>query len=296
MAPGGSAWVGRVGVIGPGRVGTALAAALRTAGPSVALVAGRGPDALVRFRAAVPDATPASVHDVARGCDLVLVTVGDDALAQVVRGVAAADAVVPGSRWVHTSGRHGLAVLQAVAGCGARVAACHPAQTFPTPELGLAALPGTVWAVTAPAADRSWAHRLVTLLGGRPLDIDERDRVRYHTALALASNATGAVVALARDLLLTAGVDDPGPLLTPLAERSVTNAAADGAAAITGPVRRGDVDTVRAHLADLRLVLPEAVPTYVALARLTLSYAHRAGLSADRVAAVRAALDEECTR
>lgn len=285
-----------VGVIGPGRVGTALALAADAAGHQVTAVAGdpaSASGALARFVGLVPGAAQLPARRLAAAADVVLLTVGDDRVAAVVRDIAVADAAGDGTRWVHTSGRHGVAVLRPLALAGGRIAACHPAQTFPTPEQGRAALPGTAWAVTASADDRAWAHDVVTTFGGAPVDVADRDRVRYHAALAVGANGTSAVVALARDLLLAAGVADPRPFLDPLVTRAAANAAADGAAALTGPVRRGDTSTIAAHLDDLTVVLPEAVEPYRALARLAVSYAARAGLDADRVAAVRSLLDPE---
>ena len=279
-----------VAVIGPGRVGTALAVALTAAGRRVVGVAGRGAANLERFVARVPTAQPGPAGVAA--ADLVLVTVSDDALVDVARNLSRSDAVVAGSRWVHTSGRYGASVLRPIALAGARVAACHPAQTFPTPELGAAALEGCAWAVTAAAADRPWAHRLVRLLRGEPVDVDEGARVRYHAGLAVGSNGTAAVVSLARDLLLSAGITAPERFLSGLVTRSAGNAADRGAAALTGPVRRGDTQTVRAHLDDLRVALPEALPAYRALAELALAYARRAGLDTEQAQAVRRVLDE----
>ncbi len=289
-------WWSNVGVIGPGRVGTALAVALAAAGYRVVAVAGRPDghsDALGRFVAAVPGAEAMRPHDVAAAVDLVLLTVGDDDLPAIARDLAARDAVRDAGRWLHTSGRYGVAVLRPLALAGARVAACHPAQTFPTPEAGLRALPGTAWAVTTSDDDRQWAHAFVTSVAGEPIDVREADRVRYHAGLAVGANGTSAVVSLARDLLLSAGIGSPERFLAPLVTRSAANAAEQGAAALTGPVRRGDVQTVDAHLRDLSEVLPEAVPAYRALALLALSYARRAGLDAGRAAAVRTILEAE---
>jgi predicted short-subunit dehydrogenase-like oxidoreductase (DUF2520 family) len=285
-----------VGVIGPGRVGTALALALADAGHPVVAVAGRagtGDAAVSRFAAAVPACRVTTPSGVVAAADLVLLTVGDDALPTVVRELAADDAVRPGVHMVHTSGRYGADVLRPAALAGARVAACHPAQTFPTPAAGRRDLPGTAWAVTAASRNRAWAHALVARLGGEAVDVREVDRVRYHAALSVGANGTIAVVMLARDLLLTAGIAEPGRFLTPLVTRSASNAAEHGAAALTGPVRRGDRATVEAHLADLGVVLPEAVQAYRALARLALSYARRAGLDEERAAAIRTILDAE---
>lgn len=281
---------GTLAVIGPGRVGTVLARALTAVGWRVAAVAGRSTASIERFVAQVPTATPQPAAAAVRAAALVLVTVNDDELAGLARHLAKVDAVVEGSRWVHTSGRYGTAVLRPITLAGGRVAACHPAQTFPDDaDPGLA---GCGWAVTAAQRDRPWANQLVRTLGGEPVDVDEAARVRYHAALTVGSNGTAAVVGLARDLLLAAGVTTPERFLSGLVTRSAGNAAEQGAAALTGPVRRGDAQTVRAHLEDLHEVLPEAVPAYRALAELALSYARRAGLDPQRAQAVAHVLDE----
>lgn len=290
----------RVAVLGPGRVGTTLAMALPRPAYAVVAVAGRAPGAAEDFRPAVPGAVERFLHAVpgaaalpaaqaTRSADLVLVTVPDDQLTTVVRSLAA-DGVAEGSRWVHTAGGLDHTVLAPVRAAGARVAACHPAQTFPDPPTALAALPGTAWAVTAEPGDRGWAGDLVADLGGTPITVRAADRVLYHAGLVVGSNGTAAVVSLARDLLLGAGVADPAAFLTPLVTASASNAAARGAAALTGPVRRGDVGTVRRHLAELAVALPEALDAYRALARLALGYARRGGLDPQRAAAVEQAL------
>ena len=283
----------RVAVIGPGRVGTALAIALPRPAYEVVAVSGRsgavgtagpaGPGgpagpAMERFTALVPEARVRSARDACRAADLVLVCVPDDALEDVVRDIAEAGGVVAGSRWVHTAGGAGLAPLRPAALAGAGAAACHPAQTFPDPLAGAAALPGTSWAVTAAEADLGWSRVLVTDLRGSPVTVPDGSRPLYHAGVTVGSNATSAVVALARELLVGAGVEDPASLLAPLATASAANAARRGAAALTGPVRRGDVGTVAAHVGELERVLPEAVEAYLALARITLTQARRAGL------------------
>ncbi len=283
----------RVAIVGPGRVGTALASALPAARYRVVAVAGRGPSALADFRARVPDAVETSPTLAAADADLVLLCVSDDALTDVVRAVARDDGVRTGSRWVHVAGGFGLAPLHPARLAGAKVAACHPAQTFPSPDDGRARLPGAAWAVTADSRDHGWAERLVADLGGRPVRVPDSARLLYHTALTVGSNATAAVVALARDLLAAAGIADPHPFLGPLSTASAAGAAEHGAAALTGPVRRGDAGTVAAHLQELAVVMPEAVDAYRALARLTLSYARRAGLDDVSTAAVAAVLDDD---
>lgn len=290
-----------VAVIGPGRVGGALALELRRAGHRITAVAGHGPAGIAaapasastqRFLALLPEAALLPVEQAPRGADLVLVTTPDDAIAAVAARTAVADVIEAGQRWVHTAGGRGLDVLSAVADAGARVAACHPAMTFPDPERGAANLPGTSWAVTAEEADLGWARLLVLDLHGSPVTLAGRDRTLYHAGLTVGSNATTAVVSLARDLLLGAGIADPGPFLTPLATASAEGGATRGVAALTGPVRRGDVGTVADHLRELQRSHPEAVTAYAALSRLVLAQAVRAGLDGEVAARVEAVLDE----
>ncbi|WP_370327001.1 Rossmann-like and DUF2520 domain-containing protein [Euzebya sp.] len=284
----------RVAIVGPGRVGGALALALAHAGHDVvALVPGDPASAsLARARSLVPQAAVVALADLPRDVDLVVVTTPDDQVAAVARAAGAADVVAPGQRWVHIAGGLGLDALAVVRAAGGRVAACHPAMTVPDPERGYANLPGASWAVTAEDADLGWARTLVLDLRGSPVTLAADDRTLYHAGLTLGSNATTAVVAMARDLLLGAGVEDPAAFLVPLVTASAEGGARRGVEALTGPVRRGDHGTVRAHLGELRRSFPEAVEAYVALCDLLLRQSVRAGLDAERAAAVRAVLDE----
>lgn len=276
-------------IVGPGRVGTALALGLADAGYHVAGVAGRGTAAVEAFTARFPDADAAPVAEVAPHGGLVVIAVGDDDLEAVLRDAARDDAVTPGSRWVHVSGQHGLDVLRPVRLAGARGAALHPAQTFPDADTGYAALPGTAWAVTADPPDLGWARVLVTELRGSPFGVRGDARALYHAGLTVGSNATAGVVTLAGDLLRGAGIEDPAAFLQSLVRSSADNATARGAEALTGPVRRGDAGTVAAHLAELERDWPEAASAYRALSRLLLSQSRRAGLDpdlADRLAEI----------
>lgn len=284
----------RVAIIGPGRVGGAMALGLLRAGHDVGVVAGRNPASasLARFARLVPAARTVDVSHAPVGVDLVVVTTVDDQIAHVVRSAAQADTIAPGQRWVHTSGGYGLDVLGVARAAGARVAACHPAMTFPDPSSGAEHLVGTSWAVTADHDDRFWAEQLIRDLAGEPVPVAERNRALYHAALTVGSNGTAAVVTLARDLLLGAGVDNPTAFLRPLIEASALGAAEEGVQALTGPVRRGDAGTLDRHLTELQDTFPEAVATYLALCDLLVSQAARAGLDAAGQTKVRTVLDE----
>lgn len=261
----------RVAVIGPGRVGTAVALGLARVGHRVVAVADGGGGSAARLAARIAGCrVHADAADAVRSADLVVVTTTDAAIEPVVTAVAVAGAWREGQRVVHCSGASGLGPLRRAALAGAGVAALHPAQTVPV-GADADALVGVAWAVTAGPADRAWARDLVVDLGGDPFDLAEGARTRYHAALTLGSNAVGAAVAVARQLLLSARVPDPARVLGPLVAASVDNVLRDGAGAITGPVVRGDVGTVRAHLRALDEDLPGLADDYRALQSVVLA-------------------------
>jgi predicted short-subunit dehydrogenase-like oxidoreductase (DUF2520 family) len=261
----------RVAVLGPGRVGTLLAVACVRAGHRVVGIGGGSRESRARLADRIAGARPdADAAAAVAGAELVLLTVPDDALEEVVTALTVADAIGPGHRLVHVAGSRGLGVLRRAALAGARVAACHPAMTVPRGSTDPDLLVGVAWAVTAPPEDRSWPHDLVVDLGGDPHDVDDDARRLYHAGLALGANAVGAAVVLARRLLLAARLDAPQAFLGPLVEASVGNALAHGAEALTGPVVRGDLGTVAGHLEELDRDLPELADGYRHLSRVIL--------------------------
>ena len=257
-------------VLGPGRVGTAVALALVRGGHRVVAAVDGGGGSARRLADRIAGCRVLDdAADAIAAAGTVLVTVPDDALASVVADVARADGWRQGQRVVHCSGARGPEALHLAALAGARVAACHPAQTVPS-GAGPDALLGAPWAVTCADADRGWADELVRAAGGDPFPLRADTRILYHAGLAVGSNAAAAAVAVARQLLLAAGVQQPDRILVGLAETSVRNAATGGAAALTGPVVRGDVGTVRAHLEALDADVPRLAQAYRALQGVVL--------------------------
>ncbi|MFE6778734.1 Rossmann-like and DUF2520 domain-containing protein [Streptomyces sp. NPDC057702] len=267
-----------VGVVGTGRVGPALAAALRLAGHRPVAASGVS-DASVRRAAAllpeVPLVTPAEV--LARA-ELVLLTVPDDALPGLVEGLAETGAIRPGQLLAHTSGRYGTAVLDPALRAGALPLALHPAMTFTGTAVDVERLAGCSFGITAPEELRLAAEALVIEMGGEAEWIAEEARPLYHAALAIGANHLVTLVAQARELLQEAGVGAPGRMLGPLLGAALDNALRSGDAALTGPVARGDAGTVAAHVAELRRRAPAAVPGYLAMARTTADRALAHGL------------------
>ena len=259
----------RIGVVGAGRVGAVLAAALRSAGHEVVAVAGESAASRTRIETLLPGVRVDKPTAVARSCDLLLLTVPDDMLANVVTMLSAAGAIRRGQQVVHTSGKHGLSVLAPAVRRGALPLAMHPAMTFTGTDVDLARLEGCVFGVTATDRTRDLALRLVADLGGRVVSVDEDKRALYHAGLAHGSNHLVTVVNQAMDLLRASGNTDPAGTLRPLLTAALDNALAYGDAALTGPIVRGDVETVRAHVRELAVSSPATLPSYVAMARAT---------------------------
>jgi predicted short-subunit dehydrogenase-like oxidoreductase (DUF2520 family) len=259
----------RIGVVGAGRVGAVLSAALRAAGHEVVAAAGESTASRDRIDALLPGVRRAKPTDVARSCDLLLLTVPDDMLENVVTTMVGAGAIRSGQVVCHTSGRHGLAVLSAATEIGAVPLALHPAMTFTGTAVDLDRLPGCVFGVTAREEDRPLAESLVADMGGVPMWVPEDKRTLYHAGLAHGANHLVTLVAQAMELLSASGADDPAATLRPLLSAALDNALTSGDAALTGPIVRGDVNTVAAHLTDIGETAPATIPSYVALAKAT---------------------------
>ena len=262
-----------IGVIGAGRVGAVVATALRAAGHPIAAVAGESDASRTRIETLLPGVQIDKPTAVAKACDILLLTVPDDSLDNVVRMLVASGAIRSGQHVVHTSGRHGRDVLAPAIEIGARGIAMHPAMTFTGTDVDLARLPGCMFGVTADVGDRALAQSLVDDLGGRLTWLDEDKRVLYHAALAHGANHLVTLIAQAMDLLRDAGSDDPAATLGPLLGAALDNTLAYGDAALTGPIVRGDVHTVQAHLKTMAATAPSTVETYVAMARATVNRA-----------------------
>ena len=233
-------------------------------------MAGESDASLRRIHDLLPGVHVAKPTAVARSCDVLLLTVPDDMLENVVTQLAASGALRAGQLAVHTSGSHGLRVLESARRIGVRPVAMHPAMTFTGSARDLDRLPECVFGVTAGPAEAEWAEQLVRELGADVMWVAEEHRSLYHAGLAHGANHLVTLVSQAMELLSRAGADDPAAILRPLLEASLDNALTDGDAALTGPIVRGDVNTVRAHLAEIAATAPDTLPSYLALAHDTL--------------------------
>ncbi len=277
----------RVGIIGTGRAGAVIGAALRRAGHDVVACSARGDISRVRAEALLPGVRIASPAEVARTCDLLVLAVPDDALPQVVQSLA--PDVHPGQIVMHLSGRHGLATLAPLDGVIA--IAAHPVMTFTGTSLDLDRLDDCPFGVTAAGEGVSIAAALVMEMGGDPVEVSDDRRALYHAALAHGANHLVTLVAQTLELLSAAGVAEPERIARPLLTAALDNSLREGDLALTGPVARGDHATVRAHIEQMPDSGVERI--YRALALATVERAQAAGrLSPADAEALRGVLSE----
>lgn len=301
-----------VGIIGAGHVGAVLGAALRREGHAIIGVTAVSEVSRERAATLLPGVPVLDVAEVVRRSELVILAVPDDQLADLAAGIARTLDVPGGQVFCHVSGLHGTGVLAPLADRGSGVIALHPAMTFTGTEADLPRLIGCPMAITAYGAMEPIAQALVLELGGEPFTVAEADRPTYHAALSHGANHLVVLVDQARDLLMSIGVADPAAVLRPLLSAALEESLRRGAAALTGPVRRGDAGTVRTHLeaiaesdgsatgapvtgaaehqgdaaADTE---PDTAEVYRVLARAALA---RAGLDAEARARIAAVLAE----
>ncbi|MDN5856286.1 MAG: DUF2520 domain-containing protein [Actinomycetia bacterium] len=266
-----------IGVVGAGRVGAVLAAAFAASGHEITAVSGRSPASQTRIETLLPGVPVRLPNDVAASADVLLLAVPDDVLEQTARRLTDSGAIGAGQLVVHTSGRHGADVLAPAADAGAQVLAMHPAMTFTGTDVDVDRLPKTMFALTGAESVRDVGESLVASLGGSPIWITEDQRVLYHAALAHGANHLVTLVAQAQTILRSVGIADSSEVLRPLLSAALENALAYGDAALTGPVVRGDVATVEAHV-DALDDGPEPIrDAYVSMARATTEQAVGSG-------------------
>ena len=283
----------RLYVVGPGRMGLALGIAVLEAGAAdrvtYASRSGRRPASPLLDHPGVEWAGPAGGPP--EDATVVVLAVPDGALPEVAEALAATRAP-PGAAALHLSGALTAAVLEPLHGAGYAVGTLHPLQTVADPETGVARLRGCAYAIGGEPAALAAARRLVAGLADQVLVVPPLARPAYHAAAVIASNYLVALLHLAARQLQPLGLGEPAGVraLLPLVRGTLDNVERLGLpAALTGPIARGDADTVRLHLARLS---PEDRILYCALGREALRVAARAGLAKDRAEQIAALLSE----
>ena len=283
-----------IGVIGTGRVGAVLGAALNRTGHKVVACSAVSELSRLRAESLLPGVPIKPINEVAKDRDLVLITVPDDVLPELVQGLATTNAVGPGTFIVHTSGRSGVEVLAPLTQQGCLPLAIHPVMTFTGTSIDLNRLTGCPFGITAPESLKAVAEALVVEIGGEPIWVPEANRSLYHTALAFGANNLITLVNETVDLLSKAGIENPNAIVAPLLGASLDNALRNGDGALTGPISRGDISTVKAHIEELSKVSPATLTAYKSMGRLTAERALESGmLNIDQAQALLQVLGDE---
>jgi predicted short-subunit dehydrogenase-like oxidoreductase (DUF2520 family) len=281
-----------VGIIGAGPVGTALGVAIRRAGWPVTAVASRDAGRRERFRSLVPGARPfAEPAPILDEVELAILAVPDEAIPAVAESIR----LYSGQSLVHTSGLLGAEVLAPAQAAGSQIGAFHPLVSFTSDvERSVAALKGATIALEGDDRLMTLLADLAEALGAVPVRLPRGSKPAYHAAAVLASGGLVALLDAIVTLGAAAGMDESGSLAVygRLVEQTLANARAIGVnAALTGPITRGDADSVTAHLEALGRLAPDAVELYLAAARRELRMAEeRRTLSPEQLERVRAAL------
>lgn len=231
-----------VGIVGAGRVGPVLGAALAGAGHAIVGIAAVSAESRERADALLPAVPILSVPEVIERAELVIIAIPDAELPGFVEGLAALGAWQPGQLVLHTSARHGIGVLAPALAAGAIPLAVHPAMTFTGTSLDIARLVDSRFAVTAPTPVLPIGQALVVEMGGEPVIIDEADRAAYAEAVDTAVSFSTAIVDQAAGMLREIGIQSPGDVIAPLVRSAVELALARSSTAATIDV---------AELADL---------------------------------------------
>jgi predicted short-subunit dehydrogenase-like oxidoreductase (DUF2520 family) len=286
-------------VIGAGPVATVIAAALRKGGQPVLGLWARRPDAA---RAAARTAGVAGFSsappDLLLESDVVILAVRDSAITEVATMLCGTGLITTRHVLLHCSGAIAASeVLGAVADKVGGVGTLHPLRAISDTSAAATGLRGTVFGIEGDAAAQVIAKRLVGAMGGAALPLEREQMATYHAAAAMASNYVVALIDAAAQALSAAGMpmEQAVSALVPLAQGALANVAERGAQrGLTGPIRRGDVQTVQRHLAALAARL-DTVELYRALGRATVKLAETIdgpeAPAAESLAAIRSALE-----
>jgi predicted short-subunit dehydrogenase-like oxidoreductase (DUF2520 family) len=213
-----------VGIIGAGRVGPVLGAALAGAGHAIVGISATSQDSIDRAEAMLPGVPILEIPALIERSELVILAVPSAELQQLVAGLAAVGAWQPGQLVLHTAAGFGTGVLAPATSAGAIPLAVHPAMVFTGTSLDLVRLGESYAAVTAPAPVQPIGQALVVEMGAEPIIVAESDRAAYAEAIETATSFSAAIVGQAVGLLDGLGIESPGRFLGPLVRSSVETA------------------------------------------------------------------------
>ncbi len=282
----------KIGIIGAGRVGSALAVhCKRLRLPLVGIADKRSKQAWVVYSLLKIPYQRWKPSELAAGSDILFLTVPDGQIEPLF--LAIRKCLRHGTLVVHCSGVLGVDVFKGAQELGIETLALHPIQSFSSHAEAIRTLPGSFFALEGSRAGLAYGRRLVRQLGGNCVEVAAPDRPLYHAMCVFASNFENALVDAAESIAARLGIGRrrAAKMLAPLMRAVLDNAVSYGAlASLTGPVQRGDVKTVARHLQALSSRAPELVPLYRECSLRLLDMARRQGLDSKSAWEIRALL------
>jgi len=275
-----------VAIIGAGRIGSSVGFLLKRAGYTVTAVAARSMASAEKASAFIGGGRPATdAVKAASKADIVFITTPDGAIRKVCDELASGGGLKAGTLVVHMFGAQSLELLDAAKSSGAYRAVIHPLQSVPSPAQGIKNLPGSYFRIEADPEALEAARDLVKALGGVELVMlkwspDKDSAALYHAGAIAVSNYFVALVDYGLKFYQALGADKQEALkaLLPLIRGTLQNVETLGATdALTGPIARGDVETIQWHIEAMRKKTPELLRLYKELARHTISVAREQG-------------------
>ncbi len=277
-----------IAIIGCGTVGTAMGKLLARADYPITGVATRGLDTAGRAAKMIgAERFSDCPWDVSRGAQVVFVTTPDDAIESTCEAVVEHQGFDKHAVVIHCSGALSSAVLSSARRCEARIASLHPLQSFASVDQAEKLVPGSFCAIEGDKTALPVARQLVQDVGGVVMEITPEVKPLYHAAAVAASNYLVTLMDLALKLDRGAGIpsDVSFRALQPLINGTLNNIGAKGIpVALTGPIARGDVDTVTAHLRAIEEHAPECLMIYKTLGLYTVDLARDKGTCSKQAA------------
>ncbi len=283
----------KIGFIGAGTVGTALALKLHGRGYSVIAASSKQGISSRALATSIPDlnACPNN-QQVADACDIIFITTPDDVIASVVGQVRWRE----GQSVLHCSGADSTETLQFAAKAGAQTGVMHPLQTFASAAQAVLNIPGSTFALEADEPLLATLKDFVNSMDGHYIRLTAADKAAYHASAAIASNYLVTLVKLSSDLWQSFGIprEQAVAALLPLIRGTINNIETVGIPnCLTGPISRGDSGTVQRHLKTLADIAPQMLPTYRDLGLQTLPVAEAKGkINAEQAGRIKVLLSQ----
>ena len=279
----------KVGIVGAGVVGTAVAVILFQKGWEITGVYDIRPESTINLAEKVSARPQITPQDAAKAADILFITTSDSAIEEVAGQIAWEGGIQPGQVVVHMSGALSSDVLSRDRACGAVVLSVHPLQSFANEERAVQNLPGSVFSIEGDEEGYPVAQAIVEALGGEYFFIDQKAKPLYHASACVVSNYLVTVIGFGAKLMESVGIPRQSAIkaLLPLIEGTVSNIAAIGVpSALTGPIARGDQSTVEKHLEVMHEMTPHMVELYAMLGLHTVEVAEAKGTIDDQTGQV----------